>query len=466
MDVYSAYTGSTATELAGKQATLVSGTNIKTVNGDSLVGSGDVLLHTGVTQAQYNAIQEKQPGVLYCITDANGITVDDELDIESTNPVENSVITAALNGVTATTELTISDTNSGWKFYCDGDGQEYDFKDTSISKYKAVYLGDLAVTALTGFSFALIYNNSWYYMTPNTDPETSNVGTIKYYVGNSGSWVRLRKNRLDGTFEYYILLDTEKMYFVVYKTLPASITTVSDHKANLSDVPVAQDNSDTNVFVYDNTNGSRVIKNVYGNNGYQFNNYSRKCGMQLYKEYWSGGNGYSYYFPAAGNEIVGGQKSARDSVIINDAASAFNGFTEQITLTLGNQSATDTGYINWDNRYLYETDNPRYEVFPISALTDSAYTYFSNVTLSGTTYYIENPITNFNESIPFNGRYELGTLQNGDGYLCIRGTVTGHNYIIIDKELLTMELASSLTITRTKNLQDTIGNIETLLASI
>lgn len=46
---YTAYTADTATALAGKQATLVSGTNIKTVGGNSLLGSGDVPFPPGMT---------------------------------------------------------------------------------------------------------------------------------------------------------------------------------------------------------------------------------------------------------------------------------------------------------------------------------------------------------------------------------------------------------------------------------
>ena len=40
--VYSAYTGSTATAIAAKQDTLVSGTNIKTINNESILGSGNL----------------------------------------------------------------------------------------------------------------------------------------------------------------------------------------------------------------------------------------------------------------------------------------------------------------------------------------------------------------------------------------------------------------------------------------
>lgn len=45
---YTAYTAATDTALSGKQATLVSGTNIKTINGSSILGSGDLVVDTGL----------------------------------------------------------------------------------------------------------------------------------------------------------------------------------------------------------------------------------------------------------------------------------------------------------------------------------------------------------------------------------------------------------------------------------
>ena len=65
----------TKTELASKQDTLVSGTNIKTVNGQSLLGNGNIQIEGGGT-----------------------ITVDSALSTDSENPVQNKVITNALNG--------------------------------------------------------------------------------------------------------------------------------------------------------------------------------------------------------------------------------------------------------------------------------------------------------------------------------------------------------------------------------
>lgn len=65
----------TKTELASKQDTLVSGTNIKTVNGQPLLGEGNIEIQGGGT-----------------------ITVDSELSTTSENPVQNKVITNAING--------------------------------------------------------------------------------------------------------------------------------------------------------------------------------------------------------------------------------------------------------------------------------------------------------------------------------------------------------------------------------
>ena len=68
-------TYATKEQVSGKQDTLVSGTNIKTVNGQSLLGNGNIDITSGGT-----------------------ITVDSELSSTSENPVQNKVITTALNG--------------------------------------------------------------------------------------------------------------------------------------------------------------------------------------------------------------------------------------------------------------------------------------------------------------------------------------------------------------------------------
>ena len=72
----------TETALAGKQATLVSGTNIKTINGNSILGEGNLVIESG-----------------------SQITVDSELSTSSENPVQNKVITGALNNKANSADL-------------------------------------------------------------------------------------------------------------------------------------------------------------------------------------------------------------------------------------------------------------------------------------------------------------------------------------------------------------------------
>ena len=78
----------TKEELATKQDSLISGHNIKTINGQDVLGQGDIEI-------------------------SGGGTVDSELSETSENPVQNKVITAALNGkqdslVSGTTIKTIN----------------------------------------------------------------------------------------------------------------------------------------------------------------------------------------------------------------------------------------------------------------------------------------------------------------------------------------------------------------------
>jgi len=73
-----ATTSAMNTALAGKQDTLVSGTNIKTINNQSLLGSGNITIEGG-----------------------SQITVDTELSSTSENPVQNKVIYAAIGDIEA-----------------------------------------------------------------------------------------------------------------------------------------------------------------------------------------------------------------------------------------------------------------------------------------------------------------------------------------------------------------------------
>ena len=80
----------TTTQVNAKQDALVSGTNIKTINNESLLGSGNITIAgggstvTGVTQAQYDAMEQAgtlDPTVLYVITDATGVDLSDYVEL-------------------------------------------------------------------------------------------------------------------------------------------------------------------------------------------------------------------------------------------------------------------------------------------------------------------------------------------------------------------------------------------------
>ena len=78
---FNTYTGATETAIAGKQDTLVSGTNIKTINNQSLLGSGNIDIQGGgggggetvveLTKAEYEALNPPAADTTYIITDAD-----------------------------------------------------------------------------------------------------------------------------------------------------------------------------------------------------------------------------------------------------------------------------------------------------------------------------------------------------------------------------------------------------------
>ena len=104
------------------QAPLVSGTNIKTINGNSILGEGNIEIqgggggggtskHQNITQAEYDALtpEQKQADIVYFITDADVVYATPE----QVQEVQNSVNT--LSGRVETTETEINNIkNAGY----------------------------------------------------------------------------------------------------------------------------------------------------------------------------------------------------------------------------------------------------------------------------------------------------------------------------------------------------------------
>lgn len=90
------------------QETLVSGTNIKTINNQSLLGSGNITISGGsgggetvieLTQQQYDALSAYGEDTTYIITDATPINMDNYATTAETSAITQSV--SALSGTVA-----------------------------------------------------------------------------------------------------------------------------------------------------------------------------------------------------------------------------------------------------------------------------------------------------------------------------------------------------------------------------
>ena len=82
------------TTWSGKQDALVSGTNIKTINNTSILGSGDIEVGADIPQ-QDTAPSNPQEDDLWIDTDddSNLVHIDSQVSTTSTNPIENQAIT-------------------------------------------------------------------------------------------------------------------------------------------------------------------------------------------------------------------------------------------------------------------------------------------------------------------------------------------------------------------------------------
>ena len=87
---------------ANAQETLVSGTNIKTINNQSILGSGNITIQGGsgggetvieLTQAQYDALTGYAEDTTYIITDATPINMDDYATTGTVNTLSGQVST-------------------------------------------------------------------------------------------------------------------------------------------------------------------------------------------------------------------------------------------------------------------------------------------------------------------------------------------------------------------------------------
>ena len=113
---------------SGKQDTLVSGTNIKTINNQSLLGSGNIQIQGGsgggsniieITQAEYDALTAYTEDAIYVITDSQAINMDNYVTTGAlgsyyTSAETDSAISNAVSG--KTDKVSVTANSSGFKF--------------------------------------------------------------------------------------------------------------------------------------------------------------------------------------------------------------------------------------------------------------------------------------------------------------------------------------------------------------
>lgn len=111
-----------------KQDILVSGTNIKTINNQSLLGSGNIEIQGGsgggsniieLTQAEYDALTAYTEDAIYVITDSQAINMDNYVTTGAlgsyyTSAQTNTAISNAVSGKTDKVSVTAS--SGGYKF--------------------------------------------------------------------------------------------------------------------------------------------------------------------------------------------------------------------------------------------------------------------------------------------------------------------------------------------------------------
>lgn len=99
------------------QETLVSGTNIKTINNESILGSGNITIQGGsgggetvieLTQAQYDALTAYSENTTYIITDAQSINMDDYATTADTTAIAGDVATISGNVATKADKQTVT----------------------------------------------------------------------------------------------------------------------------------------------------------------------------------------------------------------------------------------------------------------------------------------------------------------------------------------------------------------------
>ena len=205
---------------SGKQDTLVSGTNIKTINNESLLGSGNIVIQGGsgggsniieLTQAEYDALTAYTEDAMYVITDSQAINMD------------NYVTTGALGSyyTSAETDTAISNAVSGKTDKVSVDSNDYECIFPTWNNQGCI-TGTNAIAYLASQnindSYIEVYSNSDYGLPTIYAPESAGSAGQPLLSNGSGApvWASYKFQFISQSqYDALATKDSTTIYFIV-----------------------------------------------------------------------------------------------------------------------------------------------------------------------------------------------------------------------------------------------------------
>lgn len=204
---------------ANAQETLVSGTNIKTINNQSILGSGNITIQGGsgggetvieLTQAEYDALSAYAPDTTYIITDATPINMDDYATTGTVNTLSGQVATLSRNVADKADKASVT-ANSSYKQFPRWNSQGIITGTTGSNMYEVTHY-------INGSSYTIVRAGSNGSM-PNIFAPTVSAatGSVLLSAGNTApSWSSYKFQFITQTaYDALSTKDSTCIYFIV-----------------------------------------------------------------------------------------------------------------------------------------------------------------------------------------------------------------------------------------------------------
>ena len=202
------------------QETLVSGTNIKTINNQSILGSGNITIQGGsgggenvveLTQAQYDALTEYAENTTYIITDATPINMDDYATTGTVNTLSGQVATLSGSVANKADKANVT-ANSSYRQFPRWNSQGIVTGTTGSSMYEVTHI-------INGYVYVIVRAGSSGNMPSIYAPTT--VGTAGQILqspnsGNEPTWSSYKFQFITQTaYDALSTKDSTCIYFII-----------------------------------------------------------------------------------------------------------------------------------------------------------------------------------------------------------------------------------------------------------